>query len=411
MSTARVSPAVAIVGGGPAGLAAAEVLSAQGYGVDLYDAMPSLGRKVLLAGKTGLNITHSENYASFVARYGAAAAPLGQALDAFRPSDVVAWADALGGDCFTGSSGRIFPKVMKASPLMRAWLNRLADQGVRFHTRHRWTGFDGGGLLFETPDGVRTIHADACLFALGGASWPRMGSDGAWVDVLGARGVEIAPLRPANCGFDIAWSAEFRDRFAGAPVKSVTAASAAGAVQGEFVISRSGIEGSLVYAHSAALRDALERGGSAVLELDLVPGRTEERIARDLSRQPAKTSFSNRLRKAVGLEGVKAALLREAVPGIAQQPPEKIASYVKRLPLSVARPRPIAEAISCAGGVRWSGVDGRYMLEALPGFFVAGEMLDWEAPTGGYLLQGCFATGVAAAASAPVFKKSRRFIR
>jgi uncharacterized flavoprotein (TIGR03862 family) len=387
---------VAIIGGGPAGLAAAEVLSAKGHRVDLYDAMPSLGRKVLLAGKTGLNITHSEDYASFVARYGAASRSLRQALDAFRPSDVVAWANGLGADCFTGSSGRIFPKVMKASPLMRAWLNRLADKGVRFHTRHRWTGFDGGGLRFETPDGVRIIHPDACLLSLGGASWPRMGSDGAWVDLLRAKGVAVPPLRPSNCGFDIAWSEGFRERFAGAPVKSVIATSAAGSVQGEFVISRSGIEGSLVYAHSAALRDALDRNGQAVLELDLVPGRTEERIARDLSRQPAKISFSNRLRKAVGLEGAKAALLREVVSGIAEQIPEKIAHYIKHLPLAVARPRPIAEAISCAGGVHWSEIDERYMLKAIPSVFVAGEMIDWEAPTGGYLLTACLATGRAA---------------
>lgn len=388
---------VAIVGGGPAGLAAAEVLARDGHQVHVFDAMPSFGRKVLLAGKTGLNLTHSEPYQSFVSRYGAAATNLREALDAFTPKDVIAWADGLGGECFTGSSGRVFPKVMKASPLMRAWLGRLSDIGVQFHTRHRWTGFSDGQLCFETPLGERRVRFDACLLALGGASWPRMGSDGTWTSILGAQGVEIAPLKPANCGFDVAWSESFRDRFAGVPLKSVTATSAAGAVPGEFVISRHGIEGSLVYAHSAALRDALEKEGHAALVLDLAPGRIETRIAGDLSRLPAKVSFANRLRKAAGIEGVKGALLRELVPDISSQPPQKIAGFVKALPLPVVRTRPIAEAISSAGGIRWDAVDDSYMLKALPGVFVAGEMIDWEAPTGGYLLTACLATGRTAA--------------
>ncbi|MCD2174809.1 TIGR03862 family flavoprotein [Rhizobium sp. C4] len=388
---------VAIVGGGPAGLAAAEVLAADGFDVHVFDAMPSFGRKVLLAGKTGLNLTHAEAYASFVTRYGAVAPRLRAALDAFPPLAVIDWADGLGAACFTGSSGRVFPRVMKASPLMRAWLGRLAGLGVQFHTRHRWTGFSDGQLRFETPPGPKLVRFDACLLALGGASWPRMGSDGTWTSILAAAGVEIAPLKPANCGFDVAWSESFRDRFAGAPLKSVTATSAAGTVPGEFVISRHGIEGSLVYAHSAALRDALEKDGHAELVLDLAPGRSETRIAGDLSRLPAKVSFSNRLRKAAGIEGVKGALLREVVPDISSQSPQKIAGIIKALPLAVARARPIAEAISSAGGIRWDAVDDGYMLKGLPGVFVAGEMIDWEAPTGGYLLTACLATGRAAA--------------
>ncbi len=387
---------VAIVGGGPAGLAAAEVLATEGHLVHVFDAMPSFGRKVLLAGKTGLNLTHSEPYETFVSRYGAAALHLRKALDAFTPDHVTAWADGLGGECFTGSSGRVFPKVMKASPLMRAWLGRLSGLGVQFHTRHRWTGFSDGVLRFETPDGETLVGFEACLLALGGASWPRMGSDGAWTTILGAAGVEVAPLKPANCGFDVSWSDSFRNRFAGAPLKSVTATSGAGTIPGEFVISRDGIEGSLVYAHSAALRDALEMEGQAELVLDLAPGRNETRIAGDLSRLPAKVSFSNRLRKAAGIEGVKGALLREIVPEISTCTPQRIAGLIKALPLSVARPRPIAEAISSAGGICWAGIDQDFMLKALPGVFVAGEMIDWEAPTGGYLLTACLATGRAA---------------
>lgn len=388
---------VAIIGGGPAGLAAAEILSAQGHAVHVFDAMPSFGRKVLLAGKTGLNLTHSEDYGRFAERYGAATPRLRPALDAFSPTDVIAWADGLGADCFTGSSGRVFPKVMKASPLMRAWLKRLADQGAVFHTRHRWTGFSGGTATFQTPEGESRFPFDACLLALGGASWPRMGSDGGWTAILRGEGIDVADLRPANCGFDVDWSATFRDRHAGAPVKSVTITSAAGATQGEFVISKHGVEGSLVYAHSAALRDALERDGHAELLLDLAPGRDRDRLARDLAKQPAKVSFSNRLRKGAGLDGVKAALLRECVPEIASLPPDAIAQHIKALAVPLVRPRPIEEAISSAGGIRWDALDENYMLKAMPGVFAAGEMIDWEAPTGGYLLTACLATGRAAA--------------
>lgn len=387
---------IAVVGGGPAGLAAAEMLTTEGHDVHVFDAMPSFGRKMLLAGKTGLNLTHGEAYETFVSRYGAAAPRLRATLDAFSPQDVIGWADGLGADCFTGSSGRVFPRAMKASPLMRAWLGRLSELGVQFHARHRWTGFSNGALCFESSSGDKIVSFDACLLALGGASWPRMGSDGAWAGILEAEGVEISPLKPANCGFDVDWSESFRGRFAGAPLKSVTGTSPAGTVQGEFVISRHGIEGSLVYAHSAALRDALEHDGRTEFLLDLAPGRSLTRIAGDLSRLPAKVSFSNRLRKAAGIEGVKAALLRELVPDISAGSPEKIAGFIKALPILLVRSRPIAEAISSAGGIRWDAIDEAYMLKALPGVFVAGEMIDWEAPTGGYLLTACLAIGRAA---------------
>lgn len=386
---------IAIIGGGPAGLAAAEVLSLSGYAVTVYDAMPTFCRKFLLAGKSGLNITHSEDYARFASRFGAACERLRPALDAFTPADVQAWASGLGTETFVGTSGRVFPKVMKASPLLRAWLGRLEAQGVTLLTRHRWTGFEGDGLVFETPNGRTVIRSDATLLALGGASWPRLGSDGAWISLLRNKGVEIADFQPANCGFDVAWSDVFKDRFAGAPLKAVTTTSDAGTFPGEFVISFNGIEGSLVYAHAAALRDRLNQVGRAMLVIDLAPGRSIERLAKDLARQEAKASFSNRLRKGAGLEGVKSALLRELAPEAAD--PERLARSIKALPIPLLRPRPISEAISSAGGVRLDDLDGQYMLKALPGVFAAGEMLDWEAPTGGYLLTACLATGRAAA--------------
>ncbi len=390
---------VAILGGGPAGLAAAERLGVMGrFSITLYEAMPTVGRKFLLAGKSGLNITHSEDYERFVHRFGAANGFLRPALDAFGPADVRAWAQGLGVETFTGSSGRVFPVAMKASPLLRAWRARLEALGVTLLTRHRFAGFEGDGLLMETPEGRRSVQADAVLFAFGGASWPRLGSDAAWVSALAARGVEIAPFRPANCGFERAWSEGFRERFAGEPVKAVAAISDAGRQQGEFVITRHGVEGSLIYAHSASLRDRLEAEGQAALILDLAPDRPLTRLIRDLSRLEAKTSFSNRLRKGAGLQGVKAALLRECAAEAARLEPQALAAVIKALPLAVERPRPIAEAISSAGGIRLDAVDERYMLKAMPGFFAAGEMLDWEAPTGGYLLTACLAMGCAVAA-------------
>jgi uncharacterized flavoprotein (TIGR03862 family) len=388
---------IAIIGGGPAGLMAAEMLSMSGYAVTVYDGMPTVGRKFLLAGKSGLNITHSEDYQHFVTRFGTASHRLRDALDGFTPQDVRTWASGLGTETFTGTSGRVFPTVMKASPLLRAWLGRLEAQGVKLMTRHRWIGFADSGLVFETPNGPVTVQGDATLLALGGASWPRLGADGSWIPLLSDKGVEIADLQPANCGFDVAWSDVFKDRFAGAPLKSVTTMSDAGTFPGEFVVSRHGIEGSLVYAHCAALRDRLTRQGHARLLVDLAPGRSLERLENDLARQDGKISLSNRLRKGAGLEGVKAALVRELGSQSILQDPAQLARLIKALPIPVVGPRPIAEAISSAGGIRLDGLDKRYMLKALPGVFVAGEMLDWEAPTGGYLLTACLATGRAAA--------------
>jgi uncharacterized flavoprotein (TIGR03862 family) len=392
-----MTKSVAIIGGGPAGLMAAEHLAGTGHAVTVYDAMPTVGRKFLLAGKSGLNITHAEDYARFVTRYGAANERLRPVLDLMTPEAIRIWAADLSTETFVGSSGRVFPKVMKASPLLRAWLKRLEGAGVTILTRHRWTGFDGDALLFETLDGQKRVVADATLLALGGASWPKLGSDAAWVPLLEAQGVDITPLRPANCGFGCDFSEGFDTRFSGQPVKSVKATTAAGTTQGEFVISRGGIEGSLIYAHSAALRDGLDRDGHAALILDLAPGRTAERLATDFARQDRKASFSTRLKKAANLDGVKIALLREIDPAANQRDASSLANLVKALPLPVKRPRPIAEAISTAGGVALDAIDGAFMLKKRPGTFVAGEMLDWEAPTGGYLLTACFATGIAAA--------------
>ena len=383
---------IGIIGGGPAGLMAAEAASAAGHAVTVFDAMPTVGRKLLMAGKSGLNLTHAEPHAVFVSRFGAAAERLRPALDAFTGADVRAWAAGLGIETFVGSSGRVFPVAMKASPLLRAWLARLDAQGVTVRTRHRWAGFAGEALAFETPEGRVAAQFDATVLALGGASWPKLGSDAAWVPWLEEKGVTVSRFRPANCGFDVAWSAVFSERFAGAPVKGVAATSAAGVTQGEFVVTRTGIEGSLVYAHSAALRDALEAGGEAVWTLDLAPGRDAARLARDFEKAGRKASFANKLRKA-GLDGVKAALVREFSTETERNDASRLAARVKALAVPVVGARPIAEAISSAGGVAWDAVGEDYQLKKLPGVFIAGEMLDWEAPTGGYLLTACLATG------------------
>jgi uncharacterized flavoprotein (TIGR03862 family) len=398
---------IAIIGGGPAGLAAAEVIAAAGYRVTVFDAMPTIGRKFLLAGKSGLNLTHGEDYALFATRYGAANTHLKPALDAFTPDDVRQWADGLGVETFVGTSGRVFPRAMKASPLLRAWRQRLENLGVTIKTRWRWIGF-GDGLTFETPDGIQTVKCDASLLALGGASWPRLGSDARWVSLLEEEGVAVRPFRPANCGFDVAWSASFVERFAGAPVKSVTATSSAGRSQGEFVISRHGIEGSLVYAHASALRDALDAGLPAALVLDLVPGRPMEALAAALEAVPRKTSFSNRLRKAARLDDVKLALVREIAREADRLTAGELAALLKALPVPVTATRPIAEAISSAGGISLGAVDASGMLKAKPGCFVAGEMLDWEAPTGGYLLTACLANGRATAFGLVTWLQSAR---
>lgn len=385
---------IAIFGGGPAGLFAAENLSALGHSVTVYEQMPTVGRKFLLAGKSGLNITHSEDFARFTQRYGASSERLQPALQQFTPQNLRAWADALGAETFVGSSGRVFPKAMKASPLLRAWLRRLEAQDVTILTRHKWVGFRTGKPVIETSTGTQTISCDAALFAFGGASWPKLGSNGAWTELFAAQGVDIAPFRSANCGFDVHWSDFFAERFAGEPVKSVTIKSAAGVSQGEFVITRGGVEGSLVYAHSAVLRDDLERDGHASLELDLVPGRTLERLTLDLSRQDKKLSISNLMRKGAGLTGVKAALVLEF---LRDKDPITLAQTIKSLKIPLLRPRPIEEAISSAGGIKWSEINEHSMLEKLPGTFVTGEMIDWEAPTGGYLLTACFAMAKASA--------------
>ena len=390
---------VAIIGGGPAGLMAAEHLATvDGLQVDVFDAMPSLGRKFLMAGKGGMNITHSEALPAFIGRYGARAAEVGRMVEAFPPEALRAWIHGLGIETFVGTSGRVFPTEMKAAPLLRAWLHRLREAGVRFHVRHRWTGWDERGqLLFSTPQGPLTVAPDACVLALGGGSWARLGSDGAWVRTLQAKAIPVAPLRPANCGFDVDWSPVFRERFAGAPVKAVIATVGRLRQQGEFNITANGIEGGLIYAVSAPLRDQLAAGEAGTLSLDLAPGRDLARLTADLAKPRGRDSLSNHLRRRAGIEGVKAALLRECCTPETLNHPATLAAAIKALPLQVAAPRPLDEAISSAGGVAFDALNEHLMLAALPGCFVAGEMLDWEAPTGGYLLTACFASGRCAA--------------
>lgn len=386
-----------VIGAGPAGLMAAERLAAAGQRVEVLDAMPSAGRKFLLAGKGGLNLTHSEPFERFVARYGAAAGWMAPRLQAFGADALRAWAAELGVSTFVGSSGRVFPAEMKAAPLLRAWLHRLRAAGVVFQMRHRWTGWtDDGALAFDGPAGPVTRRADATILALGGASWPRLGSDGAWWPWLAARGVELAPLAPANCGFDVVWSEFLRTRHAGEPLKSVAVAFGGERRPGEFVLTETGVEGSLVYAFSAALRDAIVRDGRAVFELDLLPARPLDWVRRELAHPRGSRSLASHLKSRLNLGGVKTALLWELVPKAEQHDVDKLAAAIKALPVPLTAPRPIAEAISSAGGVRLAAVDDGLMLQALPGVFVAGEMLDWEAPTGGYLLTGCFSTGLAA---------------
>ncbi len=414
MSSVLQAPSAAVIGGGPAGLMAAEALAQAGVRVDLFDAMPSVCRKFLLAGKGGLNITHSEPPAQFLSRYGARAAQIQPLLEAFGPTALREWVHALGVTTFVGSSGRVFPAQMKAAPLLRAWLGRLRQGGVRFHMRHRWRGWDRAGTLrFATPQGECPIRADSVVLALGGGSWGRLGSDGAWVPLLVACGVAVTELRPANCGFTVGWSEHFRARFAGHPVKAVAAQLAGPGTPvhrqlGEFVVTEHGVEGGLIYALSAQLRDAIAATGEAVIRLDLAPGRALERLTVDLSRPRASRSLANQLRARAGIEGVKAGLLREVLAPDTLADPARLAGSIKALPLRLVAPRPLDEAISSAGGVPFEALDARLMIRSLPGVFCAGEMLDWEAPTGGYLLTACFASGRAAGLGAIAWLDERR---
>ena len=383
---------------------AAEIIThSSAVKVDLFDAMPSVGRKFLMAGKGGMNITHSEPKEAFVARYGVRQDAFAPLLEAFGPGALRAWMLGLGIESFVGSSGRVFPKEMKAAPLLRAWLHRLRQQDVRFHVRHRLNGFerlsDGRyQLVFSTPDGDRRIEADVVVLALGGGSWAKLGSDGRWVGLLKQAGIPVVPLRPANCGFDAAWSSHLRERFSGQPVKSVAASVTdlngnAHRRQGEFVITETGVEGGLIYALSAHLRDQIEQNGSATLTLDLLPGHDMQRVLDEVAHPRGSRSLSSHLQSRLGLKGVKMALLHEHLPREEFGDPRRLASAIKALPLRLIAPRPLDEAISSAGGVPFEALDEHLMIRALPGVYCAGEMLDWEAPTGGYLLTGCFASG------------------
>ena len=404
-------PRVAVVGGGPAGLMAAEVLAAGGVEVDLYDAMPSVGRKFLMAGKGGMNLTHSEPAEAFLSRYGDRRAHLEPLLHRFDSSALRAWVHDLGVETFIGSSGRVFPTDMKAAPMLRAWLHRLRGSGVRFHMRHKWIGWANGALRFSTPEGEVDVQADAIVFALGGASWPRLGSDAAWTGHLDAY-AEIAPFKPSNCGFDIAWSEHFSSRFAGEPLKSVAIGLPRedGGVDwrtGECLLTSTGIEGSLIYAMSARIRDRLADGHATFL-LDLAPALTPERVHDEVTHPRGARSMSSHLQSRLKLTGAKAGLLRECLSREDFADTTRLAQRIKALPLTVTRPRPIAEAISSAGGVRFESLDSQLMLAALPGVFCAGEMLDWEAPTGGYLLTACFASGVVAGEGALAYLDQNR---
>lgn len=392
---------VAIIGGGPAGLMAAEVLAQAGIQVDVYDAMPSVGRKFLMAGKGGMNITHSEPFDNFVTRYGARRADIEPLLNAFPPDSLRLWIHGLGVDTFVGTSGRVFPTDMKAAPLLRAWLHRLRESGVRFHMRHRWTGWNEyDELRFSTPEGERCINPASTVLALGGGSWPQLGSDGAWVPLLAQHGAAIAPLRPSNCGFDIAWSEHFKQRFIGEPLKSIAATFSDVRKQGECVISEYGIEGGLIYALSAALRDGIEHNGSATLFLDLLPDWSAERVRSEVAHPRGSRSLASHLQSRLGLKGVKANLLREILSTEQMNDAAQLANTIKHLPLKLIAPRPLAEAISSAGGITFESLDENLMIKKSPGIFCAGEMLDWEAPTGGYLLTACFASGRVAGSGA-----------
>jgi uncharacterized flavoprotein (TIGR03862 family) len=400
MSSFSQNP-VAVIGAGPAGLMAAEVLAQAGAAVTVYDAMPSAGRKLLLAGRGGLNLTHSEALPAFLSRYGAATPRLAPAIEALPPQALRQWSEALGQPTFVGSSGRVFPEGFKASPLLRAWLRRLDSLGVKFSLRRRWTGWDQAGRLrFQAPEGPCAVEAAATVLALGGASWPRLGSDAAWVAILAARGVTLSQLRPANCGFTVAWSKIFRDRFEGQPLKGVALSFGAERVRGEAVVTRTGIEGGAVYALSADLREAILSSGRAMLHIALRPDLDIGDLLARLTAPRGKQSFSNFLRKAVHLPPVAIGLLQEAAmasgASLSSLSAAGLAGLINAVPVVLDGVAPIARAISTAGGISFDEIDADFMIRRLPGIFAAGEMLDWEAPTGGYLLQAAFATGAAA---------------
>jgi uncharacterized flavoprotein (TIGR03862 family) len=388
-----LSRAAAIIGAGAAGLMAADVLSRAGARVVVYERMPSLGRKLLMAGRGGLNLTHSEDSAAFLQRYGEAAARLAPMLTAFSPRDLIAWAEELGEPTFVGSSGRVFPKAMKTSPLLRKWLARLGERGVEFRTRMRWLGWDEANRLrFQRADGgIETVAATATLLALGGGSWPKLGSDGFWRDALSARGIEVTPLRPANVGFEAPWSDAFRARFAGEPLKAIALRFGEHCARGDAIVTGYGLEGGAVYALSQVLREALATSAPIQIEIDLRPDLTCAQIEAKLARAKRGDSLSSTLRKALRLAPAAINLLREAGPP--PTAPHQLAALIKAAPVTLTAPRGLDRAISTAGGLAWSALDAQLMLRALPGVYAAGEMLDWEAPTGGYLLQACFATG------------------
>ncbi|WP_084777576.1 NAD(P)/FAD-dependent oxidoreductase [Bradyrhizobium sp.] len=393
--------AVAVIGAGPAGLMAAEVLAQGGARVTVYDSMPSAGRKFLMAGRGGLNLTHSEPLPQFITRYREAAPRLQAAIEAFSPDSLRAWSEALGEPTFVGSSGRVFPKAFKASPLLRAWLRRLDAAGVRFAFRQRWMGWDRDGrLVFDPPGSGATVAADATVLALGGASWPRLGSDGGWTTILADKGVAISTLRPANSGFTVAWSEIFRTRFEGQPLKGITLSFGPHRARGEAMITSGGIEGGAIYALSAELREAIAANGEAVLHVALRPDVDHGELVKRLSASRGKQSFSNFLRKAAQLSPVAVGLLQEAAISAGQSlsavSAEGLAELINAVPIKLTGVAPIARAISSAGGISLDELDSDFMIRELPGVFAAGEMLDWEAPTGGYLLQASFATGAAA---------------
>ncbi|MGZ8226309.1 MAG: TIGR03862 family flavoprotein [Methylococcaceae bacterium] len=398
------SLSVAVIGGGPAGLMAAEILSQTHIKVDVYDAMPSVGRKFLMAGKGGMNITHAEPFEQFLSRYGSRRANVEPMLNDFNPDALRDWLHTLDVITFVGSSGRVFPTDMKAAPLLRRWLHRLREAGVNFHVRHRWTGWSATNpraLCFTTPAGELEVSADAFILALGGGSWARLGSTGAWVPLLIQQGIEVAPLKPANCGFEVNWSEHFHSHFAGQPLKSVRLSFTHSegcefSQQGEIMITADGVEGGLIYAASALLREAIAVNGFALIHLDLTPERDLPSLIKKLSAPRGKLSLANYLRKRLNIDGVKANLLREILTPQDLDDPAKLCASIKALPIKLMAARPLDEAISSAGGVTFEALDEHLMTRALPGVFCAGEMLDWEAPTGGYLLSQCFASGRAA---------------